>query len=177
MRLVGLALALNSLAAGEHLKRLDTSLTILTNNDLQGMFQTSSKIPRGDSDEKPGSNSPYADSAVILTDPVGRDASQSVCSKLNENLWQPVKSKRVKRASSSLYFADYLKYTGAATSSKFWISNSDAVDTIGRVTKGPSPAQYQALCTNTAPYSNQSFQDTNEKWHISLDVNNQTLTG
>jgi hypothetical protein len=43
MRLAGLALALASLAAGEHLKRLDTSLTIITNNDLQGMFQNSYK--------------------------------------------------------------------------------------------------------------------------------------
>jgi hypothetical protein len=37
MHLVGVALALASLAAAESLKRLDTSLTILTNNDLQGM--------------------------------------------------------------------------------------------------------------------------------------------
>lgn len=37
MQLVGVTLAaLASLAVGESLKRLDTSLTILTNNDLQG---------------------------------------------------------------------------------------------------------------------------------------------
>jgi hypothetical protein len=39
MQLVGVTLAaLAGLATGESLKRLDTSLTILTNNDLQGMF-------------------------------------------------------------------------------------------------------------------------------------------
>ena len=39
MQLVGVTLAaLASLAAGESLKKLDTSLTILTNNDLQGTF-------------------------------------------------------------------------------------------------------------------------------------------
>ena len=44
MRLVGLPVLglpssaiLASLAAGESLKKLDTSLTIITNNDLQGM--------------------------------------------------------------------------------------------------------------------------------------------
>jgi hypothetical protein len=37
MQLVGVTLAaLASLAAAESLKKLDTSLTILTNNDLQG---------------------------------------------------------------------------------------------------------------------------------------------
>jgi hypothetical protein len=38
MQLVALALAaVAGLAAGESLKKLDTSLTILTNNDLQGV--------------------------------------------------------------------------------------------------------------------------------------------
>ena len=38
MHLVGVTLALASLAAAESLKSLDTSLTILTNNDLQGTY-------------------------------------------------------------------------------------------------------------------------------------------
>lgn len=40
MRLVGVALAaLASVVAGEKLENLDTSLTILTNNDLQGRLR------------------------------------------------------------------------------------------------------------------------------------------
>lgn len=43
MQLVGVTLAaLVHLAAGESLKRLDTSLTILNNNDLQGTYSSKS---------------------------------------------------------------------------------------------------------------------------------------
>lgn len=42
----------------------------------------------------------------------------------------------------------------------------------------PNPhVRYPGLCSNTAPYSTEDFQDTGREWQISLDVNNQTLTG
>lgn len=44
MQLVGLALALAGLAAGEALKKLDTSLTILVHNDLQGTAPDGSRL-------------------------------------------------------------------------------------------------------------------------------------
>ncbi|AEO68901.1 ab48a4f4-7368-4f99-88ad-3769fd736534 [Thermothielavioides terrestris] len=167
MHFTGVTLAaLASLAAGASLKSLDTSLTILTNNDLQG------------------SDSPDADSAVILTDARAfRDASQGVCAKLGEQLWRPTTKRGHRRRDTAvLPFADYLKYTGTAdASSKFWVSSGssspDAVDIAGGFHPNPGNIRIPALCTNTAPFSTQSSQDTSSKWQISLEVNNQTITG
>ncbi|KAK4123150.1 alpha/beta-hydrolase [Parathielavia appendiculata] len=169
MHLAGVRLAAlaASLAAGESLKSLDTSLTIITNNDLQGPA------------------SPYADTAVILTDARPyQDVSQGVCAKLGEQLWRPRPGKGHKRTDTAeLPFADYLKYDGTASaSSKFWISSdsgSDCMDVSGRFSKAStaSNSRFPGLCTNTAPFSTESSQDTSAKWQISLDVNNQTLTG
>ncbi|KAL2129908.1 hypothetical protein VTI74DRAFT_7151 [Chaetomium olivicolor] len=162
MYLVGVTLALVSLVAGESLKRLDTSLTILTNNDLQGAA------------------SPDADTAVILTDARPyQDVSQGVCAKLGEMLWRPKQGH--KRGTAVLPFSEYMKYDGTADdSTEFWISSdssSNAVDIAGHSQVKPGNERYPGLCTNTAPYSTQNSQDTSPKWQISLDVNNQTLTG
>ncbi|KAK3295616.1 Alpha/Beta hydrolase protein [Chaetomium fimeti] len=162
MRFVGVTLALASLAAGESLKQLDTSLTILTSNDLQG------------------DASPNADKTVILTDAHPYQDVSGVCSKLGEQLWGPGKG-QCKRNIAALPFSEYLKGDGVAgASSKFWVSGSDskAVDVAGRYSDvNPSKSRFRGLCTNTAPFSTQSSQDTDAKWQISLDVNNQTLTG
>ncbi|KAH6636206.1 Alpha/Beta hydrolase protein [Chaetomium tenue] len=162
MRLVRVTLALASFAAGESLKQLDTSLTILTNNDLQG------------------ESSPNADKAVILTDARPYQDVSEVCSKLGERLWGLGKG-QCKRNTAAVPFAESLKYDGIVdASSKFWVSGSDskAVDVAGRFSKAnPSKSRFLGLCTNTAPFSTQSSQDTDDKWQISLDVNNQTLTG
>ncbi|KAL1838358.1 hypothetical protein VTJ49DRAFT_2767 [Mycothermus thermophilus] len=169
MQLVTLALAaLASLAAGESLKKLDTSLTILVNNDLQGP------------------SNPDAD-AVILTDarPL-QHVSQNVCAKLGEQLWKPrLRKGRFKRSGSgsgsALPFSDYLKYTGTADAkSRFWVSSdsgANAVSTSGNLGKVGSNERLRGFCTNSAPFSNTTSQDTSEKWQISLEVNNQKITG
>ena len=120
---------------------------------------------------------------MILTDARSyQDVSQSVCAKLGEKLWKP-KPGSCKRATPALPFADYLKFDGKAdSSSQFWVnsdSGSDAVDIAGRPKKVDSGSKLQlpGLCTNTAPYSTQSFQNSSSQWQISLDVNGQTLTG
>ena len=130
-----------------------------------------------------GAASPDADSAVILTDARSyQDVSQSVCAKLGEKLWKP-KPGNCKRATPALPFSDYLKFDGKADgSSKFWVnsdSGSNAVDIAGRPSKvdSGSNSRLPGLCTNTAPYSTQSFQNSTSQWQISLDVNGQTLTG
>ncbi|KAL2181338.1 Alpha/Beta hydrolase protein [Thermothelomyces heterothallicus CBS 202.75] len=166
MQLAGLVLALAGLAAGESLKKLDTSLTILTKNDLLG------------------ASSPDADTAVILTDARPYQHVSDVCHKLGEQLWRPGKGtgKKNERDAAALPFAEYLKYDGMAdASSKFWVGGSGfaAVDLAGRHQTADSVSHLRlpGLCANTAPFSNQSAQDTSSRWQISLEVNNQTLTG
>ncbi|KAL2122949.1 hypothetical protein VTJ04DRAFT_3404 [Mycothermus thermophilus] len=171
MQLVALALAaVAGLATGESLKKLDTSLTILTNNDLQGPSSPDS-------------------TSVILTDARPyKHVSQNVCAKLGESLWKPPvrpggRFKRGGASSSSLPFGDYLKYTGTASaSSRFWVSSdsgSNVVNTSGKLSKVPTTSNERlpGFCTNSAPFSNTSFQDTSSKWHIDVEVNNQILTG
>jgi hypothetical protein len=110
--------------------------------------------------------------------------SQNVCAKLGEQLWRPRSGKgKRKRDTAALPFADYLQYDGTANaSSKFWVSadsGSNSVDISGRYGKAStaSNSRLPDFCTNTAPFSTQSSQDTSAKWQISLDVNGQTLTG
>jgi hypothetical protein len=118
---------------------------------------------------------------VILTDACSyQDASQSVCAKLGEKLYKP-KTDCKRDTAAALPFADYLKFDGKAdSSSKFWVSpdsGSKAVDIAGRKADSASNSKFPGVCTNTAPYSTQSFQNTSSQWQISLDVNGQTLTG
>lgn len=101
--------------------------------------------------------------------------------KLGEQMWQPREKKRGTRAPSVL---DYVKHEGVAdVSSAFWVSSSDSssgvIDATGahRGTKPGLNERFPGLCTNTAPFSTENSQDTSSKWQISLDVNNQTLTG
>ncbi|KAL2270352.1 hypothetical protein VTJ83DRAFT_2536 [Remersonia thermophila] len=162
--------ALAGMAAGESLKKLDTSLTILANNDLQGPA------------------SPDAE-AVILTDarPL-QHVSQNVCAKLGEQLWKPrLRKGRVKRSGSrsgsgsALPFSDYLKYAGAADDrSRFWVASGSggaAVSASGGPSKAGPGERLRGFCTNSAPFSNTSSQDAGARWQISLEVNNQTITG
>lgn len=122
---------------------------------------------------------------MILTDARPyQHVSRGVCAKLGEELWRPRPKKgHGRRDTTALPFSDYLKYDGTAdASSKFWVSSdsgSDAVDISGRHSKAGhgSHTRLPGLCTNTAPFSTQSGQDTSGKWRISLEVNNQTLTG
>jgi hypothetical protein len=117
---------------------------------------------------------------VILTDARPYQDVLSVCSKLGERLWGQGQG-QCKRNTIAVPFAESLKYDGVVdASSKFWVSGSDskAVDVAGRYSKvSPASSRFLGLCTNTAPFSTQSSQDTDDKWQISLDVNNQTLTG
>lgn len=186
MLLVGLALsALAGVAAGASLKRLDTSLTILTRNDLQGKMRLHGHGSETRSDGSAGPSSPYADQAAILTEPRSYHASRAICAELGEQLWKPSPPPRRKPRgdSTSLPFADYLKHEEKADAlSKFWVSSdprANAMDISGRYSLvSPNPhVRYPGLCSNTAPYSTEDFQDTGREWQISLDVNNQTLTG
>lgn len=183
MQLVGLTLALIGLAVGESLKKLDTSLTILTKNDLRGMdnaYLLSFTVLIFFL----GASSPDAGTAVIVTDARPFHDVSNVCSKLGEQLWRSGKgnSKDKERETSALPFAEYLKYDGTGdASSKFWVRGSGpaAVDIAGRLqtVNLAGHSRFAGLCTNTAPFSNQSAQDTSSTWQISLDVNNQTITG
>ncbi|VBB86727.1 Putative cholinesterase [Podospora comata] len=159
VRFLGAVVALAGLTAGESLKKLNTGLTILTNNDLQGP------------------ESRFADSTVIVTESrVANNEFEKICSGLGEQPWSEGKKKGEKGLLQPLF--DYLRYEKrASSSSRFWISGRKTIDVDSDISSAKSRDELAGLCTNKAPFSNETFQDTSSKWQVSVDVNNQTLTG
>lgn len=96
---------------------------------------------------------------------------------LGEQLWSP----ELKTASIQPNL-NYLRYQHKADeSSLFWIApdgdKTRAINTEGHVFYVSPEVQLPALCTQTAPYSNASYQDASEKWQVSVNANNEELIG
>lgn len=65
--------------------------------------------------------------------------------------------------------------------SRYWIASkgivNQAMDSQGRVTWAAPFAQFPVLCTQSAPFSNETYKDTSKKWQVTVNSNNQYLTG
>ncbi|KAK3379349.1 Alpha/Beta hydrolase protein [Lasiosphaeria ovina] len=152
--------ALIGLASGSPSpKSLQSDLTILINNDLQG------------------SNSPYSTSGVIVLGRRSYDDAVAGCQALGEQLWSP--ELNTASIQSNL---DYLKFQGKTNgSATFWIAAQGnatrGISLSGAVSPASSTLQLPALCSQTAPYSTGGSQDTSSQWRVTVDANNQTLTG
>ncbi|KAM7185015.1 Alpha/Beta hydrolase fold [Naviculisporaceae sp. PSN 640] len=156
-------------------KSLKGDLTILINNDLQGP------------------SSPHATSGVLLLG--GRHSfaeASAACQALGEQLWSP----ELKTASIQPNLNYYKYYQGLngsnTTGGTFWIAPSQnglsstspvisrTINTSGSITSisNTSPElRLPALCTQSAPYSTPSAQDTSASYQVSITANNQTLLG
>ncbi|KAI1321006.1 cholinesterase [Xylariaceae sp. FL0255] len=140
---------------------LGSSVSILIDNDLQGP------------------SSPTANSGVLVLEPqLFQDASKS-CKALGEQLWSP----ELKTASIQSEL-DYLKYSNDARDlSEFWIASANAgtqrkINSNGVISSTRSNLALPVLCTQTAPFSNSTYQDnTDTKWQITVHSNNEYLTG
>ncbi|KAJ9154756.1 Carboxylic ester hydrolase [Pleurostoma richardsiae] len=138
---------------------LKSDLTILINNDLQGP------------------SSPAADSGIIL---LGRQVfsdAAAACGALGEQLWSP----ELKTASIQS-IVDYLIYQKKADkSSLFWIGSKGketrAVSVKGQVSFVNPSLRLPILCTQSAPFSNETYADTSSKWQVQVHSNNEDLTG
>ncbi|KAI1121563.1 cholinesterase [Nemania abortiva] len=138
---------------------LNSSITTLFTNDLQG----------------PGS--PFANSGLIVLDPRSFTEASKSCQVLGEQLWSP------KSGISSIQRSlDYLRYSRNYSGlAKFWIGpeslSGQAIDINGRVSRTSKALELPVLCTQSAPFSNETSQDTNEKWQVTIHSNNEYLTG
>jgi hypothetical protein len=108
-----------------------------------------------------------------------KDAS-AACEALGEKLFNPLSS-LVDEVQQSLNF---LIFSGKfEAGQQFWIasegSNQRAINTHGGFSlgNGVSRLSLPVLCTQTAPFSDIGFQNTSSQWQISLESNNQILTG
>lgn len=160
---------------------LNSGLTILMDNDLQGMYE--SLIVLGGFAfaqliVQTGSESPKVNSAVILLDSTSYDDAVAGCGALGEELWSP------ETATTSIQSnLNYLVYEGQATEqSMFWVapnaSSARAISAIGHVSPvNATSLTLPALCTQSAPLANSSIVDTSAKWQVSVRSNNEDLVG
>ncbi|KAH8809183.1 Alpha/Beta hydrolase protein [Xylogone sp. PMI_703] len=138
---------------------LGSDLTILINNDLLG------------------SQSPNADSGIILLSERSRGEAASDCTALGEELWAPELG-----VSSIPENLGYLVYQGKYDSEQqFWVapagSQPRAINIEGVVSDVSPHLHLPALCTQTAPFSNHSFQDNSPQWRVTVHSNNEYITG
>ncbi|OZJ03345.1 hypothetical protein BZG36_04204 [Bifiguratus adelaidae] len=137
---------------------LGTDLTILINDDVLGQ------------------QSPSADSAVILLDPITASSAASVCAALGENLWSPEL-----QTSSIQPNLDYITYEKKyPKNQRYWIAPSGnqqrAIDGSGNVASVNGNPKLPALCTQSAPFSIPTA-NTSARWQVTVETNNQYITG
>ncbi|KAI1417669.1 alpha/beta-hydrolase [Hypoxylon sp. FL1857] len=138
---------------------LDSSLTLLIDNDLQGARGSASS---------PG--------LLLLEARSLKDAGEA-CAAVGEQLWSP--ELKIGNIQTIL---NYLKLVASDLSvSQFWIASKNrftqAIDTNGSISQAKPDAKLPVICTQSAPFSNETSQDTSERWQIKAKSNNETLTG
>jgi hypothetical protein len=124
-----------------------------------------------------GSQSHYADSGVILLTPRSWESAAADCAALGERLWGPEL-----KTSSIQSNLDYLTYEGIyRASQQYWISSdrfgARVINEAGCIEPAQHHLDLPALCTQSAPFSNSTYQDTSSKWQITVRSNNEYLTG
>lgn len=96
---------------------------------------------------------------------------------MGEKLWSPDIY-----SSNTRNILSYIKYLGLEIgSSKIWTAAGNAairaIDTAGRITPVKLDAELPVVCTQSASFSNETSQDTAERWQVTVESNNGTLTG
>jgi hypothetical protein len=124
-----------------------------------------------------GPESASADSGVILLTSRSRESAAADCTALSEQLWAP----ELKTASIQPNL-DYLAYENEyPVDQQYWIAPSAAgpraINGKGQVTAVSPHLHLPVLCTQTAPFSNSSYQDTSPEWQVTVHSNNEYITG
>ncbi|KAJ6044301.1 uncharacterized protein N7446_002496 [Penicillium canescens] len=136
---------------------LNSDISILIHNDL---LET---------------ESPLASSGVLILDARPWNEATESCQKLGESLWGAYSD--FNGIQSNL---DYLVFQGKyARSQRFWTSTRKAstIDANGHINTASANTRLPVLCTQSAPHSNKTFQNTNSQWQVSVHSNNEHLTG
>jgi hypothetical protein len=156
---------------------IGSDLTILINNDLLGERIKLNRSYSADLAVIKGPESPSGDSGLIVLTSRSREAAAADCAALGEQLWEP----GLKTASIQPNL-DYLTYENKYRSSQqYWIapdaSRPRVIDGEGNIKVVSHRLNLPALCTQSAPFSNSTYQDTSRQWQVTLHSNNEYLTG
>lgn len=124
-----------------------------------------------------GPESPTADAAILfLGEEMTLQDGEAACADLGEQLWAPeLDTGSIQRN------LDFLLYQGKGDTGSWIAAYDDAprgISSSGDVINGLDAAEkLPVLCTQTAPFSNSSVQDTDDRWRVSVRANNEVLTG
>ncbi|KAK7952515.1 uncharacterized protein PG986_008243 [Apiospora aurea] len=140
-------------------KSLNSDIIINIHNDLQG------------------AGSPAADSGVIILGARPLKEAKRACKDLGEKLWSPKQ-----RTASIQPNLEYLKFAGRDKEGpKHWVASNEsdalAINVDGEVSASDPASELPVLCTQTAPLSHETDQDTSDRWHVTVHSNNEVLTG
>ncbi|KAI1758791.1 alpha/beta-hydrolase [Hypoxylon sp. FL1150] len=138
---------------------LNSSLSLVVDNDLQGPFSNASN------------------SGVLLLEEYPPDNASAACEAVGEQLYSPESS-----AGSIQKVLSYIKHVSSDLGlEQFWIApegnSARTIKTDGHISLAKSLDVLPVMCTQTAPFSNETFKDTSEKWQVTVQSNNETLTG
>lgn len=121
--------------------------------------------------------SPNAGSGVLLLDAMPLQEAMNSCNSLGESLWSS--SGRFKNIENDLDYLVLQKRYG--DDQRYWIApvqgTPSSVVADGRVKKASADEHLPVLCTQTAPFSTPDQKDTNTTWQVTVNSNNQHLTG
>lgn len=158
---------------------LNSSLSILIHNDLTGKLRVRGSSILGSICLMNGteSASPWANSGVLLLDPMPFHEAINRCHALGENLWS-VEDRFEQIRYNIQYLVFEQKYNIAQA---YWVapvnSHPTTFDGNGEVNKASVDAVLPVLCTQTAPYARPTTQDTSPPWQVFVRSNNESITG
>ncbi|GLA12851.1 hypothetical protein AnigIFM62618_009366 [Aspergillus niger] len=123
-------------------------------------------------------DSPLTNSSVIILDNKPLKEATEACNALGESLWGAASSTPADIKAD----LKYLSYQGNYKSNQcFWIAPVNAtgrtIDLEGTISTADSNHQYPVLCTQSAPYSTEEYQNTSSQYQITVQANNEYLTG
>lgn len=121
--------------------------------------------------------SPLSGSGILVLDARSWQEATDSCQKLEESLWGTNSSYR--NIQSDL---DYLVFQGKYTrNQRFWTASDhrkpSTIDTTGRVNKASADEKLPVICTQSAPLSSSTFQNTSAQWQVTVHSNDEYLTG
>ncbi|KAH7313420.1 crystal protein [Stachybotrys elegans] len=141
-------------------RSLRSDITILIDNDLEG----------------PG-GSAETFSALYLSRKHSFEEAVASCRALGEELWKPA----LGAASIDAAVTQITTKGLFEKSPEIWVAPESrapqALSASGEVVEAEASAELPVLCTQTAPFSDPSFQDTAEEWQTIVSSNNEELVG
>ncbi|KFA67377.1 hypothetical protein S40285_00169 [Stachybotrys chlorohalonatus IBT 40285] len=141
-------------------RSLGSDITILVDNDLQG--------PGGSAD---------VFSAIYLSRKQSWSSAAESCRALGEELWTPGS----RQASADAAWRSVEAQAGSHRPASVWIGAHDGgartLSSGGRMASARGSPELPVLCTQTAPFSNRTFQSTAQEWRTSVRSNNEDLVG